>query len=135
MIPYGCLPSAYLGKFSGWNMRRASQWKNEITSNTFCLEYKQLWLLSFLTCTLESFLLMQTESPDRSDQRWSSSFAEISQSLKSLTASRYCSCSDTMFCMDCTLPFGEKKTMKTLSVMNESASWIQTLFSCPVFLY
>lgn len=52
---------------------------------------------------------METESPDRSDQRWSSSFAEISQSLKSLRASRYCSCSDTMLCMDCTLPFEVKK--------------------------
>lgn len=73
--------------------------------------------LEVLTCTLESFLLMEIESPDRSDQRWSSSFAEISQSLKSLTESTYCSCSDTILCMDWTLPFVEQK---------ESVNYYQT---------
>ncbi|TNN53333.1 hypothetical protein EYF80_036487 [Liparis tanakae] len=58
---------------------------------------------------------MELESPDRSDQRWSSSFAEISQSLKSLTASTYCSCSDTMLCMDWTLPFVGRKRQPEIS--------------------
>lgn len=55
-------------------------------------------LTPHLTLTSDSFFLIAAESPDVSDQCCSSSPAVISQSVSSLTASRYCWCSNTTPC-------------------------------------
>ena len=58
-----------------------------------------------LTLTSDNLFLTEAESPDVSDQCCSSSPADISQSVRSRTASRYSWCSRTTACARRTLPY------------------------------
>lgn len=55
-----------------------NQWNDEVTISIY-----------FLTLILDNFFWVANESPDISDHRWSSSFAEWSQSVNSWIASKY----------------------------------------------
>lgn len=69
--------------------REQKECQSASTQAFFCM------LTPCLTLTSDSFFLMEAESPDVSDQCCSSSPAVISQSVSSLTASRYSWCSNT----------------------------------------